>query len=380
MTIKALKFKDHNFGRQWFEEVEDHWEYKDILRNEAWRKKWISFDCCLYIPETDKVYCGITSFDADIFWAYDRKSNEFVDCEFGRVRDSYDAKFHRSIVKWNNDGCIYTAIALLHDVDNYWDAPGGAVVKYDFVNNRIEKIGIPLPHVYIQSICIDQKHGVLYGQTFTPERMIRFDITTGKSDDLGPISSAMSMAQGENIEIDDDGCAWCGWSVTRAWQSSPGVDSNRLCKFDPKERKIQYFNAGLPNPDGSYGYVKVDGIFNLGNGCLYASGGNGSIYRVDTKTGKGTYLGTPADNRPSRLSSLRMAVDGLAYGVVGKEGNCELISFDPKKEKFKILAPIIDGDAKCWQIHDVTITPDGTIYAGENDNPYRSSYLWEIKL
>jgi len=26
------------------------------------------------------------------------------------------------------------------------------------------------------------------------------------------------------------------------------------------------------------------------------------------------------------------------------------------------------------------MTADGTLYAGENDNIYRSSYLWEIKV
>ena len=31
-----------------------------------------------------------------------------------------------------------------------------------------------------------------------------------------------------------------------------------------------------------------------------------------------------------------------------------------------------------WQIHDMSFAEDGTIFAGENDNPYRSSYLWEI--
>ena len=41
---------------------------------------------------------------------------------------------------------------------------------------------------------------------------------------------------------------------------------------------------------------------------------------------------------------------------------------------------MVDGDEPAWQIHDVTITPDGVMYAGENDNPRRSGYLWEITL
>jgi hypothetical protein len=187
------------------------------------------------------------------------------------------------------------------------------------------------------------------------------------------------MAQGENIELDDEGCAWCGWSVTRAWQNASGVDSHRLCKFDPGADRIRYFDAGLPNPDGGYGYAKVEGLFHL-RGRLYASGANGSIYRVDTETGMGTYLGTPIPNRRSRLTTLRPGPDGAAYGVTGRDGQCEVIRFDPETEEYELIGPVADGDVRCWQVHDVAVTPDGTIYAGENDTPYRSGYLWEIKI
>ena len=115
-------------------------------------------------------------------------------------------------------------------------------------------------------------------------------MTSLETPDLGPIGCGIEMAQGENVVLDDDGCAWCGWGVTRAWQSSPGVDRHRLCKYDPQADKIIYFREGLPMPDGGYGTARVEGLFNLGNGCLYASGASGSIYRVDTKTGKGTFL------------------------------------------------------------------------------------------
>lgn len=380
MKVKALKLQDVNFGNQWYDEIKDRWEYDDFKANPSWRKGWISMDGTFYNETDNRVYLGITSFDADIFWAYDRNTGQFVDLGYKKISDPYDGKFHRALVKWHKDGCLYAAIALLHDVNRYWEAPGGAIVKYDPTTGKVEKLGIPLPHVYIQSICLDQERGVIYGQTFTPERMIRFDVTTRRADDLGPLSSGMCMAQGENVELDDDGCVWCGWSVTRAWQNDPGVDSCRLCKFDPKIGKIRYFDAGLPSPDGSYGYVAVEGIFNLGHRRLYASGGNGSLYRIDTETGMGTYLGTPITDRRSRLASLRLGPDSAAYGVTGRDGKCEVIRFDPKSEKYELLGPVADGKIKCWQIHDIAVTSDGTIYAGENDNPYRSSYLWEIQL
>ena len=73
--------------------------------------------------------------------------------------------------------------------------------------------------------------------------------------------------------------------------------------------------------------------------------------------------------------------DGCAYGVTGRGGECELLRFDPAAESYELLGPVIDGDGvSCWQVHDLTALADGTIYAGENDVPHRSGYLWEIKL
>ena len=94
----------------------------------------------------------------------------------------------------------------------------------------------------------------------------------------------------------------------------------------------------------------------------------------------GTYLGTPVADRRSRLTTMQPGPDGAAYGVTGRDGKCEVIRFDADSESWDLLGPVSDGDADCWQVHDVAVTPDGTIYAGENDSPYRSGYLWEISV
>ena len=380
MEVTPLKLRDRTFDN-WDSEVLDHWEYADMKADPGWRKDWISFDCALYEPDQDRVYCGVTSFDADIFHAYDRGERRFVDLGYERVVDPFDAKFHRSLEQWSGDDCLYAAIALLHDVNDYWNAPGGAIVRYDPSSGALNKLCIPLPHVYIQSIALDQERGILYGMCFTPERLIRYDLATGAVRDLGPIGSGMAMAQGENVVFDDDGCVWCGWGATRAWQSDPGEDAYRLCKYDPEEDRMVYFRGGLPRPDDSYGTAKVEGLFNLGTGCLYASGASGSIYRVDTETGEGTFLAQPISDRPSRLASLRLGPDGMAYGVIGRNGYTHVLRFDPRAETAELLGPVCaeDGTA-CHQCHDLAIASDGTIYACENDNPRRSGYLWEIRV
>lgn len=379
MKVTALKLKNRDFSN-WHSEVENRWDYDDLLADPAWRQDWISFDSCLFLPEQNKLYCGLTCLDGDIFWVFDRVTRAFVSCGYKRLNSPYDAKFHRSLLQRKKDGCLYAATALLHDIDRFWEAPGGAIVRYDPVSGKIEKIAEPLPHIYIQSICLDQNLDVIYGIAAVPERMFSYDLNDGISRDLGPISSGMEFVQGQNIELDDEGCAWSAWSVTRAWQNSPGPDSKRLCKYDPKQRRTIYFKKGLPRPGSAHDYVRLDGLFNFNTGGLFATGGNGSLYRIETCSGEATYLGTPITDRPSRLSSMKLGPDGCAYGVTGMEGRCEVIRFNPKTEKYALLGSVSAGDDKCWQIHDIAVTPDGTIYACENDNPMRSSFLWEIVL
>lgn len=380
MKCRSLKLKNEQFGSAWYDQVEDHWDYDDMKADSRWRTSWISFDCALYDPERELIYFGITSFDADIFKAYDIKKGTFIDLGYKAVADPFDAKFHRSLV-WGKDGCVYAAIALLHDADKYWKAPGSPIVKYDPKTGAITKSDPVLPHIYIQSIAIDNQRDVIYCLCLPPEKLAKFDIASGSVSDLGLIGNSCGMAQGENIVIDDEGCVWSNWGVLRAWQNSPGVDSVRFCKYDPRDNQVHFLKTGLPNPNGDHGYAKAEAFFNFHDGFLYASGANGSFYRVDPETGTAEYLFTPTPDRSSRLSSLVKAEDGVAYGVTGRSGCCELLRVYYKLGTFEKLGRIADEDSNAlWQSHDLVIANDGTLYLCENDNPYRSSYLWEVRL
>lgn len=379
MKIRSIKLYDQRFGSQWQDEVEDRWEYDDVRNDPAWREKWISFDCSLYEPSQERIYLGITSFNADIFKAYDRKSDRFIDLGYRKIADPFDAKFHRSLER-GGDGCLYGAIALLHCVDKFEKAPGGAIVRYDPKSGEIAKISIPLPHVYIQSIALDPQREMIYCQCFAPEKLVSLNLRSGEVRDYGLLGTGIGgMCQPENLVLDDNGCVWSSWQLTRAWQNSPGVDCQRLCKLDPRKGEIEFLKHGLPRPDGQHGTVKAEGLFNFHDGYLYASGANGSLYRVDTGTGKSQYLGTPINDRPSRLAAMATGPDGLAYGVTGRNGNCEVIRFDFRRGKYELIGKVADQNGEpCFQIHHVSFAADGTLYACENDVPYRSSYLWEI--
>lgn len=380
MKISALKLQDVSYGKQWFEAVENRWDYDDFQAAPDWRTGWISMDCALYNPDDDRVYLGITSFAADIFKAWDRKAEKFVDLGYGRVADPFDAKFHRSLVK-APDGCIYAAQALLHDVDRHLEAPGASIVRYDPRTGEIGKLGIPVPHTYIQSLIIDPARERLYGLCFPPEKLVMFDLRTGETRDLGLIGTYGPMVQGENIVLDDSGCVWCNWSLTRAWQPEAGPDALRLCKYDPRRERVIFSKKGLPRPDGKYGHVKAESFHNLGDGFIYAGGANGSFYRIDPETFAAELLFTPTPERRSRLSSLARGEDGAAYGVTGRDGNCEFMRIDYRKGTFEKLGAVRDGAGNAlWQNHDIVSAGGGVFYVCENDNPYRSGYLWEVTL
>ena len=124
MRIRSHKLKDRDFGSEWFDRVEDRLDYDDLVADARWRRDWISFDGVVHHAGTDRVYCGITSFDADIFKIFDRKTECFLNTDFAKVANPYDAKFHRSMEPTRDGRFLYVATALLHDVDRYGGGAG----------------------------------------------------------------------------------------------------------------------------------------------------------------------------------------------------------------------------------------------------------------
>jgi len=150
---------------------------------------------------------------------------------------------------------------------------------------------------------------------FAPEYLASFNLRTGEVKNLGLLGAGYcGLAQGENIVLDDEGCLWCNWSLTRAWQSQSGPDAVRLAKYDPRDDRIHFFQHGLPRPDGVMASPRRRRFSTWGTvGCI-ASGANGSFFRIEPASGSAELLFTPTPDRPSRLSSLAKTDDRVAYG------------------------------------------------------------------
>jgi hypothetical protein len=207
----------------------------------VWRKDWISFDSCLFVPDQNRLYIGLTSIEGDIFWYFDRATRAFVSCGYKKLNKPFDAKFHRSLLQRKKDGCLYGATRPPARHRQVLGSTRRGHRSLRSTVHEVRKHCCAIASYLYPGICLDPNLDVIYGIAAVPERMFSYDLNTGASRDLGPTSSGMEFVQAQNIELDDDGCAWSAWSITRAWQNSPGPDSKRLCKYDPKQGKIIYF-------------------------------------------------------------------------------------------------------------------------------------------
>jgi hypothetical protein len=97
-------------------------------------------------------------------------------------------------------------------------------------------------------------------------------------------------------------------------------------------------------------------------------------------------LGKPFSG--TRLAGLVQARDGNIYGAGNSgldsagRGTARIFRYEPSVGVLKDFGRIFDEtrDDGAVNIHMLVEGEDGILYAGENDNSYRSSYLWRCKV
>jgi sugar lactone lactonase YvrE len=314
------------------------------------------------------LFCGLTRDDNDLIYTYDPATEEFRSLDFKSMAEEREIKIHRSFAL-DKDGTIWSATAGILDIDARADAPGGRILHIFPESGKIEAVGRPCPHDYIQTITLDSERRIIYGYTFPVFRFFRHDIESGKSRDFGYMGSI-----GHIHDLDDDGGFWGLWSFI----------GHFLFRYDPDKDEIEYTRLKVPfspftDPALFPGAGPVDAMINGRDGFLYIGTTNGCLYRFDPRKRTLQYLGKPTES--GRLPGLALGKNNLIYGVAGMREPC-LFAFDPKKDTFHILGVIRDDErgAACHIPHDLTIADDGRVFVGETDNPERAGYLWECVL
>lgn len=378
IQVTAYPIVDFEYGD--FFASFDGWTFSDFRNHPDSLHKWLGITTVMYCPEDGLVHCGLERFDNDILYTFDPQAKFFRSLRFHEHADRYDVKIHRSLFQ-NNDGYIYGATALLHDIDESSRAKGGKLFRYRPGDYKIEILGIPVPHAYIQSIAIDIDRQVLYGFTFSPERMFSYDLRSRETCDLGQIGSSLFIGQAHQPCIDQNGGVWGTWGSYYSQGRLP-TEGHRinLLKYDPELKELIYFQHGLGGP-GSSSQDPIDDIANGEDGYLYIGSKSGNLYRLDPTSAATELISHPFYHQ-RRISALAKAHDGTFFGTAGDRDCVRLFSFDPTSNIVKELGLVYDPvrNQPAEKIHSLTMTAEGVLYGGEIDNLHRTSWLWEITL
>lgn len=398
--IRSHRLRDARLSG-WKENIAGRWHYNDLSAAPEWVHGWISFDAVTFNPGDGNVYCGLNAIDGDLLYRFDPGTDTFTGLKTKRWTDAYDSKIHRTLLLNPQDDCFYFATSLLHDADKQHEAPGGKLVRYDWKSDRYDVLGIPFPHLYIQSIAADWARGILYGFTYPAEFIVRHDLATGHSRVLGYVGNAILFAQPHNAVVDRDGWLWCTYAETRAWDEVTGPCPIRLCKYHPDEDRFVWYPHGLarkadtdqlrPDPvaDGAgmpdmtesrhkqdYGFC--DGMAYDGGRYIFAGSVAGVLSRIDIETGEVVKVANVM--RSGRFPAMAFGPEGKLYGGGGMKGQTTLCRFDPATLELEVWENLADADGeRPARIHELCITGDGTVYFGENDHHTRSSYLWSAR-
>jgi hypothetical protein len=383
VNVNAHILKNRRF-ENWKSEVEGRWTIEDLRSDAGYCNDWISFDSLAWDENSKKLYIGLTSINNDIFYVYDPSQDNFSSLGFQAFGDKFDAKFHRSL-EIGEDGEIYAATAMLHDMDQQHQAAGGKLLSYNPARQTYQLLAIPVPHHYIQSIKLDSNRNIIYGFTYPAEYLFRYDLNSGKYRTLAYIGNSVLLCQPHCASLDRQGRLWGTWGESRAFEDMLSDVPVRIFCYDPDQDSFTWFSHGFPKIDPE-DPARVDHMLLADDGMIYTGTVTGGFSRLNPDNGLVEDLGRPYPN--PRLAGLVQGPGGLIYGCgnagYGENGRGEarIFAFDPRTKALNDLGPIFDDriGIGAVKVHMLVSAGNGTLYAGENDNALRSSYLWECRV
>lgn len=386
----------------WKEQIVGRWTYAQLAADPKWFHGWISFDAVAYHPGDQAIYCGLNSFDGDLLYRFDPRTEEFEGLNTRQWADAYDVKIHRTILHNPADDCLYFATSMLHDMDRQRDAHGGKLVRFDPAKNAYDVLGVPAARLYVQSIAADWHHGQIFSFTYPAEAVYRTDLATRQSTLVAYVGNAILFAQPHNAVVDRNGWLWGTWAETRAWDEATGTEPVRLFKYHAGRDCLVFLDYGLPRweddrhllSNSSVGaavttvlaetrhrqdYGFCDSMAYDGGQYIYAGTVAGVLCRMDIDSGRVEKLTNAISSGRFPAMALR---DGVLYGAGGMHGRTQIIRWPTDSDRIETFSELDDpaiGDRPA-RIHELAVDHNHRLYLGENDNHQRSSYLWSVAL
>jgi hypothetical protein len=386
----------------WEEKITGRWTYRDISEDPVWFRGWISFDSVTWNPNDKKLYCGLNSLDGDLLYKFDPKSQQFECLKTQQWADRFDVKIHRTLLLNPRDQCFYFATSLLHDLDQQREAKGGKLLKFNPRTCDYQVIGVPVSHLYIQSIAADWEREILYGFTYPSEALFKTNLRTGTSKILAHIGNAIMFVQPHNAVVDKQGWLWGTYAETRAWDETLGRQPVRIFKYHPDQDKFCWLEYGLSRRDNKEQLIEdppkpkvsastlsetrhkedfgfCDSMAYDGDRYIYAGTVAGVLSRIDTQTCRVEKIAHVM--AAGRFPALTVK-EGVLYGAGGVRGYTQLIRWDTHTSRIEGYTDLVDDklNDRPARIHELAVDDEHRIYLGENDNHKRSSFLWTVRL
>ena len=337
---------------------------RQIRKDAEFRKGYYAFTCLRYHPQRRLLYCGTTSFATDLLYSFDPATGRLESMNYAEFGEQYEVKIHRGL-ELGDDGMLYGATSLLHDVSERHQAPGGKVFRFDPTSGKFECLCIPAPPDYIQTITLDSRRGMIYGMTYPVFDFFAYSL------DKDEVVYRRYMGSITHIgAVDDDGGYWGTWG-----------SAHNLFRYDPATNEVNFIDHGLPTGCESlmyHGAGPIDCMINGRDGYLYIGGEKGELFRLDPKTAEVVYLARPLPS--NRLPGLVIGPQGLMFGVGGNDNQTAIFTYDRGSGACRVLGPVRDEQGQtCFRPHDL-VWIDDRLFVGETDNPQRTCYLWECEL
>jgi len=388
--VKSYRFQDIRMPLKTVMAIKEAgWDFDEFAADPEIRDM-ISFVSLHYHEPNGIVYCGLTSYAAQILITFDPDTKKFTDLEFQNndLAEPFDTKIHRSLEP-DDDGTILFAIAGLHTIKNHPEARGGRIFRLYPDTNKIEVLVRPVPRDYIQTIAFDRKRKIVYGNCHPILNSFGFDLKTSE------VFQMTESVSGHKARCDNEGNLW-GTSDTRTipipYVGAEDLEIMRerfkvpvgtplLYRYNPDDG-YHYFKDGLPLINGRPQYISNS--LDVGDGGIYMGTTHGRLYRVDKRTGAVRQM---CDHIGGRLEGIAYDPErGLLFLGGGSLYLTNVFVFDVEKKKlvggFWPVADTETGD-RCIIVHALCLTKrNGSYlaYIGETDNPNRAGYLWECEI
>ena len=234
-------------------------------------------------------------------------------------------------------------------------------------NLPVSDLGQAVPGESIFALTIDRKARMIYGLTSPNAHFFEYSIATGKFKDFGVV--ATKIPWGEKFEHAKMMSRML--VVDRNGNVFASGENGSFYRLDAKDQTLQELPIHAPAVPGREMWTRVDAFLLDPSGAIYGGTSDGYLFRLDPEKLTVTNLGKPLNQY--RIAGLARGPDGKLYGVGGdKEEMARLFSYDPSTGAYDVLG-FVDVNRRpyyTWQAYVIgAMVSDsyGTVYIGENE-------------